>query len=84
MAENENPNGGREIAVLPRSIKRSDEVRYRHLATARDLPEAHPEAVFKADARPATANDDKSLFQCRIHGCISARLPGLIIVSLLL
>jgi hypothetical protein len=51
MVENENPNGGREIAVLPRSIKRSDEVRPRHLTTARDLLEARPEDVLKADAR---------------------------------
>jgi hypothetical protein len=64
MAENENPNGGREIAVPPRSIKRSDEVRCRHLATARDLLEAHPKGVLKADARLATVYDDRSLFHC--------------------
>jgi hypothetical protein len=62
MVENENPNGGREIAVLPRSIKRSDEVRYLHLSTARDLPEAHPEVIFKADACLVMAYDDRSLF----------------------
>src|SRR5215475_11783495 len=62
MVENENPNGGREIAVPPRSIKRSDEVRDRHLASARDLPEAHPEVVLKADARLATAYDDRCFF----------------------
>jgi hypothetical protein len=62
VAENENPNGGREIAVPPRSIKRSNEVRYRHLATERDLPEARPEVILKADARPATAYDNRVLF----------------------
>jgi hypothetical protein len=36
MVENENPNSGRKIAMLSRSIKRSDEVRPRYLTTARD------------------------------------------------
>jgi hypothetical protein len=58
MVENENPNGGREIAISPRSIKRSDKVRYRHLTTARDLLETYPEALLKADARHATRYDD--------------------------
>jgi hypothetical protein len=61
MVENENPNGGREIAAPPRSIKRSDEVRSRHLTIARDLLEARPEVVLKADARLLTAYDDGSL-----------------------
>jgi hypothetical protein len=63
MVENENPNGGRKIAVFPRSIKRSDEVRSRHLTTARDLLEARPEVVLKGDARIVTAYDG-SLFHC--------------------
>jgi hypothetical protein len=58
MIENGNPNGGREIAVLPHSIKPSDEVRYSHLATARDLLEARPKVVLKADARLVTVYDD--------------------------
>jgi hypothetical protein len=62
MVENENPNGGREIAVPPRSIKRSDEVRYRHLTTARDLLEARPEGTLKADACLVTAYDDRAFF----------------------
>jgi hypothetical protein len=64
MVENENPNGGREIAVPPRSIKRSNEVRSRHLTTVRDLLEARPEVILKADARLATAYDDRALFHC--------------------
>jgi hypothetical protein len=64
MVENENPNGGRKIALLPRSIKRSDEIRSRHLSTARDLLEARPEVVLKADARLVTAYHDGSLFHC--------------------
>lgn len=64
MLENENPNGRRKIAVLPRSIKRSDEVRSRHLTTARDLLEARPEIVLKADARLVMAYHDGSLFHC--------------------
>jgi hypothetical protein len=64
MVENENPNGGREIAVPPRSIKRSDEVRDRLLASARDLSEADPEVILEADARPVTAYDDRSPFYC--------------------
>jgi hypothetical protein len=64
MVENEDPNGGREIAVLSRSIKRSDEVRSRHLTAARDLLEARPEVVLKADARLVMAYDDGSLFHC--------------------
>jgi hypothetical protein len=64
MVENENPNGGREIGVLPRSIKRSDEVRPPHLTTARDLQEACPEDVLKADTRYSTAYEDRVLFHC--------------------
>jgi hypothetical protein len=52
------------------------------LPTALDLLETHPEALLKADARHATAYDDRSLFQCchryfTTHSLPSSTLPSL-------
>ena len=64
MTEHKEPDGRRQIAVTPFGIDRGDKIGQRRMPNDRDLPQAFPERIFKADAGLVAGHNDRALDDC--------------------
>jgi hypothetical protein len=70
VIEHEQPYGRRQVAVLAVGVDSGDEIRQGDVPSARDILEALPERVLKADAG-LVAGDDDGAFDDRRVPCPS-------------
>ena len=61
MIEHEQPDGRREITLLPIGVDRGDQIGQGHIAVVGDFLEALPERIFETDARLVAPDNDGSL-----------------------
>ena len=66
-AQHEEPNGGRQVAVLAIAIDAINETRQRRLTCFSNLFQSAPELILKADACLVFANDNRALNDSRFR-----------------
>lgn len=77
VLEDEQANGGREIAVLPLDIDARHELREMHVEVLRDHPQFIPEDIFETDAGLVPPDHDRTLYDTRPQIFAGpARLPS--------
>src|SRR5262249_32479871 len=67
MREDEEANGGRQVAVLPGRVDGRNDLGQGHAARPGDFLQRLPERVFEANAGLVTGNDDRALDDRGFH-----------------
>src|SRR5580700_7095823 len=67
VAQHEQPDSRRQVAVRPAGIDARDQVRQGHVPADRNILQALPESVLETDTGLVSSDDDRALDDRRLH-----------------